>query len=318
MTLAQHADRFGVDLITFYDGQFWSLGSYQELADRAAAEPHWFWDRLLSSVALTGVTGIELTFPPGDWDGALAAYGSAEEFRRALSAYGLAVTSSYFSELENAADISDSAQQDAIVKAGAQTARLLRTCGADVLVAGLPPRPRAEDGAARFVDLAYASSLAGLLNQLGAATRAEGVRLAIHTETGSVFSLPRDIDLFMLLTDPEYVGICPDTGHIVLAGGDPLSVLRRYGERVLLTHWKDATGPMPADRPPEQDTHAAYAARFRRVGTGVVDWFAWARRLREAGFSGWNVLEIDQVADPVQQIRGAREFAAMASHRAGL
>jgi sugar phosphate isomerase/epimerase len=313
--LPQETDRFGVDLITFYHGQFWSSESWQEAADRAAKEPRWFWDRLLASAAETGVTGIELTFGPGSWDGAVAAYGSVGEFGRALGSHGLSVTSSYFSAIEFASDIGDPGRRAAILAEGADTARLLRACGADVLVAGLPPRPAPEGSRTRFVDLAYASSLADLLNELGAVTAAEGVRLALHTETGSVFSVPRDIDLFMLLTDPAYVGMCPDTGHIVLAGGDPLAVLDRHGDRVLLTHWKDATGPVPWETQLSQD-HAAYAARFRRVGTGVVDWFGWSRRLRDTGFTGWNVLEIDQAADPVEQITGAREFAVMASHRA--
>jgi sugar phosphate isomerase/epimerase len=310
----QEADRFGVDLITFYHGQFWSSGSWQEAADRAAKEPRWFWDRVMASAAGTGVTGIELTFGPGSWDSALAAYGSIEEFGRVLTTHGLSVTSSYFSEIEHAADTGDPARRAAILTEGARTARLLRACGADVLVAGLPPRPSPDDGGPAFVNLGYASRLADLLNELGGVTLAEGVRLALHTETGSVFSVPRDIELFMLLTDPVYVGLCPDTGHIVLAGGDPLAVLGRYGDRVLLTHWKDATGPVPPELQLSQD-HAAYAARFRRVGTGVVDWFGWSRRLRETGFRGWNVLEIDQAADPVAQIAGARDFAAMASRR---
>jgi sugar phosphate isomerase/epimerase len=313
--LPQQADRFGVDLITFYHGQFWSSESWQEAADRAAKEPRWFWDQVLASAAATGVTGIELTFGPGSWDAAVAAYGSVGEFGRVLDGHGLAVTSSYFSDIENADDLADPGRRAAILAEGARIARLLRACGADVLVAGLPPRPSPGGQRAGFVDLGYASPLAGLLNELGAATQAEGVRLALHTETGSVFSLPRDIDLFMLLTDAAYVGMCPDTGHIVLAGGDPLAVLDRHGDRVLLTHWKDATGPVSFQTQLSQD-HAAYAARFRRVGTGVVDWFGWSRRLRETGFSGWNVLEIDQAANPVEQITGAREFAAMASRQA--
>jgi sugar phosphate isomerase/epimerase len=310
--MAQQQDRFGVDLITFYDGPFWSVDSWHELASRAAREPRWFWDRLLKSVTATGVTGIELTFPPGDWDTAVAAYGSADDFRQVIRAHGLTVTSSYFSALEQADDISDAAQRAAILKTAAETARLLSACDADVLVAGLPARPRPADQPGQFVDIRYASPVADLLNQLGQVTRAEGVKLALHTEMGSLLALPRDIDLFMLLTDPAYVGLCPDTGHIVLAGGDPLKVLDRHAERILITHWKDATGPMPAERPADEDTHEAYAARFRRVGNGVMDWPAWSRRLADAGFSGWNILEIDTVTDPVGQIAAAREFAEAA------
>jgi inosose dehydratase len=315
---ALQQDRFGVDLITLYDGSFWSVADWQELADRAAKDPRWFWDRTLDSVRESGVTGIELTFPPGNWDSAIAAYGSIEQFAAAVGSHGLAVTSSYFSGLEYAKDISDAAERAAIVKSGAETARLIKACGADVLVAGLPPRPRREDGSPVSLDLHTATPIADLVNELGAATLAEGVRLAIHTEMGSVLCAPREIDLFMMLTDAIYVGLCPDTGHIVLGGGDPVKVLDRHSERVLITHWKDATGPMPAWRSAEEEAHASYASRFGRVGTGAVDWFAWSAGLREAGFEGWNILEIDVCPDPLVQITAAREFAELASHRRGM
>jgi len=307
MATAQQEKRFGVDLITFYDPQFWSVADWQELADRAARDPRWFWDRTLESVRAASITGIELTFPPGNWENAKAAYGSLDGFAAALEARGICVTSSYFSGIEHSADIADPAEQTKILRAASEEAKLLRACGADVLVSGLPMRP--SPGSGMFIDLDYAKLLADLVNRMGAATQAEGVRLALHTEMDSVFCLPRDIELMMLLTDPEYVGICPDTAHIILPGGDPVGVLDHYFERVAITHWKDVTGPLAMPRSTADRSYHSVSPFFRAIGDGVVDWARWAGRLRDGAFSGWNILEIDEAADPLTQITAAREFA---------
>lgn len=43
----------------------------------------------------------------------------------------------------------------------------------------------------------------------------------------------RDVDLFMLLTDPRHIGLCPDTAQFAVAGSDPianLKAIKRYVE----------------------------------------------------------------------------------------
>ncbi|MHB1930427.1 MAG: sugar phosphate isomerase/epimerase family protein [Acidimicrobiales bacterium] len=304
--------RFAVDLITFYNGSFWSVADWHELAERAAKEPRWFWDRVLDEIAASGITGVEVTFPPGDWDTAVAAFGSLDGLAEAAGSRGLQIVSSYFSGVEMAEDALVADVQDKILAEATEEARRLAAVGAGVMVLGMPSRPSPESG--QFVDLPYVQALAGLVNRLGAAARKEGVRLALHTEMDSVFCLPRDIDAFMLATDPEHVGLCPDTGHIVLGGGDPLEVLRRHGDRVVITHWKDATGPMTGE-PSDEDVHVRHARYFRRVGMGTVDWFAWARELRRLRYGGWNILEIDEVPDPVPEVAGALAYAQVASSR---
>ena len=129
-----------------------------------------------------------------------------------------------------------------------------------------------------FVDLDYAKSVSDLINRVGAAAQREGVRLALHTEVGSVFCVRRDIDLFMSLTDPAYVDLCPDTAHIYLGGVSPVEVLGDHYERVTIAHWKDAAGRWPNDDQANEDRFELEARYFRRVGTGSVDWTGWVRR----------------------------------------
>ena len=168
---------------------------------------------------------------------------------------------------------------------------------------------------ASFVDMAAATPIADLVNRIGAATMDCGIQVALHTESHSVFWTPRDVDLFMLLTDPMYVSLCPDTGHIALAGADPAHVASRHRERLVIAHWKDASGPVPLGMPIDEEIFDRQASYFRRTGTGVVDWFAWSRLLQEIGYDGCTLLELDAVEDPIGEMTAARDFVETALSR---
>lgn len=86
---------FATDVITFYHPDFWGLDSADALRDWAFADPQAFWLRVMDASAEAGITGLELTFAPGDIDSALRAFGSAAAFRRELAARGLSVVSAF-------------------------------------------------------------------------------------------------------------------------------------------------------------------------------------------------------------------------------
>jgi hypothetical protein len=167
------------------------------------------------------------------------------------------------------------------VRAAAAEKEFLAATGGKFLVTGLPMRRSRGERPASFVDLAAATPIADLVNRIGAATLESGVQVALHTESHSVFWTPRDIDLFMLLTDPMYVAMCPDTGHIALGGADPVQVAGRHRDRLVIAHWKDASGPVPTGLPIDETIFERRAPYFRRTGTGVVDWFGWSRLLQD-------------------------------------
>jgi len=52
--------------------------------------------------------------------------------------------------------------------------------------------------------------------------------------------------------------------------------------------------------------------KFKQVGEGAVDWHSWQRMLDRIGYAGWTVLELDSGADPVGQVRRARDFVQIA------
>ncbi len=314
MTSERSGLRFGVDLITFFHPSFWKLDGREQFTDRAAQDPRWFWDTMLDGVAAAGIQDIEITFAPADYTTATAAYGSVDGFSRALGDRGLGVVSGYFGDLERAGSLNP-ATEAAIIDSARRYAEFLAATGGKYLVTGLPMRKSRGDRPASFVDMASALPVAEVINKVGAATQDFGIQVALHTESHSVFWTPRDIDLFMLLTDPIYVSMCPDTGHIAVGGADPVHVTSRHRERLVIAHWKDASGPVPAGLTIDEGIYERQAAYFRRTGTGVVDWFGWSRLLREIGYNGCTLLELDAVEDPVTEMTLARDFVTTALSR---
>jgi sugar phosphate isomerase/epimerase len=294
--------QFGVDLVTFSHPGFWGCEHHDDIIALAKVGPKTFWTRMLDAAQTAGVSGIELTFSPFSWEDATRAFGSVEAFKAALSERDLRICSGFFAEIEGAGDITDPVVEAKLITRALAYAEFLAGCASEIMVTGLPLRATPGIRPPVFFDLAHAEKLAGFLNRLGAAISGHGVRLAVHTEAHSMFAHPRDVDLIMLLTDPAYVHLCPDTAHITLAGGDPLQVTDRHYDRMIIAHWKDARGAMPKDTVINAQIHDAHRPWFCAFGTGRVDWQGWAQLLLKRQFRGWAILELDASPDPVADI----------------
>lgn len=298
----------GVDLITFYNPSYWGLEDFDALLKFGDSEPHKFWEQTLDAVSQTGVGAIELTFGPSRWQNALAAYGSAKSFAEAVQLRGLKVVSHFVSDFESPRRVVTADEERAGIDSVLSAARFLREAGGSLLVCGLPLRSTYRSPSEPF-GFDEAKRLADVFNRLGQAVASEGIGVALHTEHSSSFATRRDIDLILSLTDPEFVGFCPDTAHITLAGGNPVAVVTPHLERVAITHWKDATGPYSKDLPVDELIHDRHDAFFSAVGQGVVDWQGWANLMRDHPLQGCHILEIDAVANPVEEVTKARVMA---------
>jgi sugar phosphate isomerase/epimerase len=294
--------RYGVDLITFYDPAFWGLDTYEDIQQLRRKDPARLWQRIMDGLVEADIELLEMTFPPADWTSALEAFGSAAGFKDELRRRGLQLKSGFHLGL----DWHPGTDRRAAAAAAAQYAEFIRDAGGDTMVVGPPMRRSWDAQPPLFVDLEFMDALAGILHEVGNATLRLGVRTAVHTEAHSVFCTRRDIDLLLTLTDPEYVFFCPDTGHIALSGGDPVDIVTHHVERVAISHWKDAIGPMPPGVPIDEAVHLEHRRYFCSLGQGVVDWNGWMRLSRRAPGSDVILLEQDAVPDPVQELRGAR------------
>jgi sugar phosphate isomerase/epimerase len=308
--------KFATDLVTFYAPTFWpgvnSPDEVTRLLRDNKMEPAQFWERIFDCAQEVGLDGLEITFPPGDWRSAIAAFGSAQGFAAALEGRGLALASSFFAtyspEIDRHLNFADPADHNLTLETTAAVAEFLRACASDILVVSLPLRHSRDAEPPLFVDFKLAEGIADLLNRMGATALKYGVKVALHPEAFSMMRNSRDVDLFMLLTDPTYVFLCPDPAQFVVAGSDPLRLVDRYRERVIVAHWKDAVGPAPAEVSIDETIYQRQTQWFAPVGSGVVDWPGWMRLMRDMNFQGWAILELDTSPDPVQRLKEIKRY----------
>jgi inosose dehydratase len=82
-------------------------------------------------------------------------------------------------------------------------------------------------------------NLTGCMSKLGKALKEEfGVELVFHPHVDSHVDTQARTERLLEGTDPEFVNLCLDTGHLAYCGGNNVEVIRKYPERVTYTHLK--------------------------------------------------------------------------------
>ncbi|MET0190426.1 MAG: sugar phosphate isomerase/epimerase [Pseudonocardia sediminis] len=65
-----------------------------------------------------------------------------------------------------------------------------------------------------------------------------GLHVQFHSHADSHVGHQRDIERFVEATDPRWVNLCLDTGHVSYYGGDNVGIIRKYPERIGYLHLK--------------------------------------------------------------------------------
>src|SRR5213082_1273285 len=81
--------------------------------------------------------------------------------------------------------------------------------------------------------------LADTLNEIGRQTIAMGIRMAPHPHIWGPMERESDVRRVMELTDPAYVWLTTDTGHLTLGGMDAVRIMGDYFPRIAEVHLKD-------------------------------------------------------------------------------
>ena len=124
--------------------------------------------------------------------------------------------------------------------------------------------------------------------------RERGYEPTFHHHLGTRIETRADIER---LLDHVDVPLLLDTGHLFVAGADPVEALRDWRDRIDYVHLKDV------DR-----------TGFCELGTGEVDLTGFLAELD--GFDGWIVIEQDWVPQPGDDAE--EQIAAQARNRAFL
>ena len=115
-------------------------------------------------------------------------------------------------------------------------------------------------------------------------------------------------DLVQRIESPHF-GVNYDPSNTILAGEDPLELLRRIKRRVVTMHASDrylAEGTI-ADLRREEDS-VGYAKRLRHgeIGKGLNNYDAIFSELRSVGFDGW--ISIEDGVEGMEQLRQSAAF----------
>ena len=126
------------------------------------------------------------------------------------------------------------------------------------------------------------------------AARARGFEPVFHHHTSTYVEGVPEIERFLEDTD---VPLLLDSGHILVAGGDPLQALADWGDRIDAIHVKDVRLDVLAGVKAERaDTLTAWRrGLFCALGQGDVDLEAFCAAVTAGGYDGWVVVEQDRV-----------------------
>jgi inosose dehydratase len=123
-----------------------------------------------------------------------------------------------------------------------------------------------------------------------------GLVTALHPHWGMAIERQHHVER---LLEESSVPLCIDTGHLALAGADPVALTAMAPERVAHVHLKDVD-PELAERVRAGDLafrEGVIEGLFRPIGSGIVDIERFIEILEASGYDGWYVLEQDAVLD---------------------
>jgi inosose dehydratase len=189
-------------------------------------------------------------------------------------------------------DPSSLARELATIDAAADTISAL---GGRVLVLAASTGEEGYEETGRLDTAGWAALSRGIDRAMALAGE-RGLLVALHPHHGTVVERPEDVERVL---DVSGVGLCLDTGHVTVSGGDPVAIARTAGSRVIHVHLKDADATI-AERVAAGDLgyHAAVGAGlYRPLGEGDVDVRGVIRAVEESGEAVWYVLEHDEVLD---------------------
>lgn len=199
---------------------------------------------------------------------------SAAEVRQTLDELGMRAVSAHVSVPQLEADV------------GAVVAEM-QTLGCDFVVVPWVPEELRDSAAA-------VQKLATNLNGWAARLRDVGLRTAYHHHDFEFAPLDGSTmwDVLTATIDPALVGLEIDVYWAARGGHDPAALITRHAPGVPLIHLKDIAHGGTADVP---------------AGEGALDWETILAAARAAGVA-WYIVEQDNPADPLDDVRRAREL----------
>jgi inosose dehydratase len=225
----------------------------------------------IREVAETGYRGIQLRAT------AFQRFGSRPaELKELLAKHRLAFPVMSSGNLKYAPE-----ERGAQIALHLEHARFVRDAGGQFLQV-IDEKPKG-----RPVGPADYKELAAMLRRLGDRTADIGVPLVYHHHMNSTGEAPDAIAAIMQDIPGRAVGLLFDIAHYQQGGGDPVRFIRQFGKAITVVHLKDVR---PIDGSP--------GYQWVELGRGRVDVKGCVAALKDNGFDGWAIVELDRVVDP--------------------
>ncbi len=176
-----------------------------------------------------------------------------------------------------------------------RAAATLAGTGAPVMVLGPDSHHSGYDQEIELTDDEWATFLASLDRTIWIAA-GHGLKTALHPHWGMAVVRQADVERVL---DQSRVDLCIDTGHLALAGADPVGIAKAAAGRVSHVHLKDLDEEL-ARRVRSGDLafrQAVIEGLFLPLGDGSLDIEGFIVVLEGDGYQGWYVIEQDVVLD---------------------
>ncbi|MEE3850951.1 sugar phosphate isomerase/epimerase [Gordonia sp. LSe1-13] len=236
-------------------------------------------ERVLGEMRELGVTAAE-TGPEGFLPT------SPAELRDTLATYDLRCVGSFVPVVLHRPDHDPAPAVEAVLDR-------LETSGGDVLVLAAATGVDGYDARPDLSEDEWNALLANV-DRLDELARRRGVTAALHPHVGTM--IERRDEVYRVLENSS-IGLCLDTGHLLIGGTDPLEVTRAYTHRITHAHLKDVKVDLAeqVQRGEITYTDAVAQGMYVPLGAGEAKVGEVVSTLVDAGFDGWYVLEQDTI-----------------------
>jgi inosose dehydratase len=166
------------------------------------------------------------------------------------------------------------------------------------------------------LDDAQWATLLTNLDRIKERAAAQGLTATVHPHVGTMIESGEEADRVLAGSS---IGLCLDTGHLLIGGGDPAAVVAAHPDRIGHMHLKDVRRDLAAKVQSGDLTYteAVGQGMYVPLGAGDVDIAGIVKALEAAGYNGWYVMEQDSIltgspeetgADPRDDVRNSIAF----------
>lgn len=258
--------------------------------------------RVLQEMADLGMPATELGAPGFLPD-------SAAEVGSTLAAYDMSLIGGFTPLVMH-----DRSQQAATVAEARRVAQLFQAAGATKMVSSVvadwdwaTPHSMSNDELRQMV------TMFGVVDEI---CEEHGIEQVLHPHVMTMVETDEDVSRVLDACDVKW---CLDTGHLAIAGTDPVEFAKNAFDRVGHVHLKDvAMSKVPALMSREKSImESVQDGLFTTLGEGDVDIAGVVTALESRGYQGWYVIEQDVALTdglpatgegPLQQVRSSLEF----------